>query len=91
MASGEDTELDLFSTSKGTFSSPSGVKPRPVTTPPFHAVEVWPLTRKSMGGVAIDMACRALDSTHRPIPGLYAVGEVSGFGGLNGQARRSNS
>jgi hypothetical protein len=39
-----------------------------------------------MGGVAIDMECRALDSAHQPIPGLYAVGEVAGFGGLNGQA-----
>lgn len=86
VASGEDTELDLFSTSTGTFASPSGVRPRRVATPPFHAVEVWPLTRKSMGGVAIDMGCRALDSAHRPIPGLYAVGEVAGFGGLNGQA-----
>ena len=86
VASGEDTELNLFSTSKGTFSSPSGVKPRPIVTPPFHAVEVWPLTRKSMGGVAIDMQSRALDAAHQPIPGLYAVGEVAGFGGLNGQA-----
>ena len=58
VASGEDTELDLFSTSKGTFASPTGVRAAPVLTPPFHAVEVWPLTRKSMGGVAIDMECR---------------------------------
>jgi succinate dehydrogenase/fumarate reductase flavoprotein subunit len=39
-----------------------------------------------MGGVAIDMQCRALDGGGRPIPGLYAVGEVAGFGGLNGRA-----
>ena len=32
------------------------------------------------------MEARALDGTGRPIPGLYAVGEVAGFGGLNGQA-----
>ena len=86
VASGEDTELDLFSTSKGTFASPTGVRPRPIVTPPFFAVEMSPLTRKSMGGVAIDMECRALDSAHQPIAGLYAVGEVAGFGGLNGQA-----
>jgi succinate dehydrogenase/fumarate reductase flavoprotein subunit len=86
VASGEDTELDLFSTSKSTFASPSGVRPRPIATPPFFAVEVWPLTRKSMGGVSIDMQSRALDAAHQPIPGLYAVGEVAGFGGLNGQA-----
>jgi predicted oxidoreductase len=86
VATGEDTELDLFSRAKGTWASPTGVEPRPVVTPPFHAVELWPLTRKSMGGVAIDMEARALDGMGRPIPGLYAVGEVAGFGGLNGQA-----
>jgi uncharacterized protein len=86
VASGEDTELGLFSRTKGTWASPTGVVPRPVVTPPFHAVELRPLTRKSMGGVAIDMEARALDGEGRPIPGLYAVGEVAGFGGLNGQA-----
>jgi predicted oxidoreductase len=59
---------------------------RRIARPAFHAVEVWPLTRKSMGGVAIDMECRALDAADRPIAGLYAVGEVAGFGGLNGKA-----
>lgn len=86
VASGEDHELNLFSQAKGTLASPTGVRPRPIATPPFHAVEVWPLTRKSMGGVAIDMHCRALDAGNQPIPGLYAVGEVAGFGGLNGRA-----
>jgi predicted oxidoreductase len=32
------------------------------------------------------MQCRALDVEGRPIAGLYAVGEVAGFGGLNGKA-----
>ena len=86
VASGEDRQLNLFSQAKGTFASPTGVRPRAITRPPFHAVEVWPLTRKSMGGVAIDMECRALDAEDRPIAGLYAVGEVAGFGGLNGKA-----
>jgi hypothetical protein len=31
------------------------------------------------------MDCRALDASQAPIPGLYAVGEVAGFGGLNGR------
>ena len=86
VASGEDRALELFSQAKGTLASPTGVRPRAIATPPFHAVEVWPLTRKSMGGVAIDMQCRALDAGDQPIPGLYAVGEVAGFGGLNGKA-----
>jgi succinate dehydrogenase/fumarate reductase flavoprotein subunit len=86
VAAGEDDQLNLFSQAKGTFASPTGVRPRVIARPPFHAVEVWPLTRKSMGGVAIDMECRALDAEGRPIAGLYAVGEVAGFGGLNGKA-----
>jgi uncharacterized protein len=86
VAAGDDTELHLFSRAKGTWASPTGVAPRPVVTAPFHAVELSPLTRKSMGGVAIDIETRALDGARRPIPGLYAVGEVAGFGGLNGQA-----
>jgi predicted oxidoreductase len=86
VASGEDRELHLFSLHERTLASPTGVRPRAIATPPFHAVEVWPLTRKSMGGVAIDMQCRVLDGDDREIPGLYAVGEVAGFGGLNGRA-----
>src|SRR5262249_43128443 len=38
------------------------------------------------GGVAIDLECKALDKTKRPIPGLYAVGELTGLGGINGKA-----
>ena len=85
VASGEDSDLGFFSQTKGTLASPTGVRPRPIKTPPFHAVEVSALTRKSMGGVVIDMDGRALDASNSPIPGLYAVGEVAGFGGLNGR------
>lgn len=64
----------------------AGPERLPVLKPPFHLVALSPLTRKSMGGVAIDMECRALDASGKPVPGLYAVGEVAGFGGLNGSA-----
>jgi succinate dehydrogenase/fumarate reductase flavoprotein subunit len=39
-----------------------------------------------MGGVDVDLECRVLDTSGKPIPGLYAVGEVTGFGGINGKA-----
>jgi aspartate oxidase len=39
-----------------------------------------------MGGVAVDLSCRVLDRRGRPIPDLYAVGELAGVGGINGQA-----
>jgi len=61
-------------------------KPKPIDTPPFYAAQFFPLTRKSMGGVDVDMDCRVLDNRGRVIPGLFAVGEVTGFDGINGKA-----
>ncbi|MEC9358568.1 MAG: FAD-dependent oxidoreductase [Pseudomonadota bacterium] len=51
----------------------------PVGTPPFYGVEV----RASIIGVTgagldIDPSARVLDGAQRPIPGLYAAGEVLG-------------
>ncbi|MBC8353698.1 MAG: FAD-dependent oxidoreductase [Planctomycetes bacterium] len=57
-----------------------------IATPPFYAMQAFPLTRKSMGGVAIDLQCRVLDKQKRPIAGLYAVGELTGLAGINGKA-----
>jgi len=34
----------------------------------------------------VDISCRVLDQNQRPIPGLYAAGEVTGFAGINGKA-----
>ncbi|MEO8224295.1 MAG: FAD-dependent oxidoreductase [Gammaproteobacteria bacterium] len=51
---------------------------------PFYAIQLFPMTRKSMGGLAIDADTRVLDAGGRPIPGLYAVGEVTGVAGING-------
>jgi uncharacterized protein len=68
------------------FTEKTFPKPKPIGTPPFYAAQFFPITRKSMGGVDVDMQCRVLDSSGKPIPGLYAVGEVTGFGGINGKA-----
>jgi predicted oxidoreductase len=48
---------------------------------PLIAVRLWILTRKSLGGLETDLSARVLTSTGTPIPGVYAAGEVSGFGG----------
>jgi predicted oxidoreductase len=48
---------------------------------PLIAVKLHVLTRKSLGGIETDLSGRALDSSGTPIPGLYAAGEASGFGG----------
>lgn len=58
----------------------------PVAVPPFYAAPVYPMTRKSMGGLAVDLECRVLNARREWIPGLYAAGEVTGFNGLNGKA-----
>ncbi|MCS5718673.1 FAD-binding dehydrogenase [Herbiconiux sp. CPCC 205763] len=48
---------------------------------PLIAVKLHILTRKSLGGVSTDLDGRVLDASGAPIAGLYAAGEVSGFGG----------
>jgi predicted oxidoreductase len=45
------------------------------------AVRLWILTRKSLGGVETDLSGRVLTATGDPLPGVYAAGEVCGFGG----------
>lgn len=48
---------------------------------PMVAVKLHVLTRKSLGGIKTDLDGRALDPTGAVIPGLFAAGEASGFGG----------
>jgi predicted oxidoreductase len=48
---------------------------------PLVAVRLWILTRKTLGGIATDLDGRALRIGGQPLPGLYAAGEVAGFGG----------
>jgi flavocytochrome c len=57
-------------------------------TPPYYAVQLFPLARKNFGGVKTDLRCRVLNKFFEPIPGLYAAGEVAGMAGghINGKA-----
>jgi predicted oxidoreductase len=48
---------------------------------PLIGVKLHILTRKSLGGIQTDLQSRALTASGAPIPGLYAAGEVAGFGG----------
>lgn len=68
------------------FGPDKAFKPKRIEKPPFYAVQFFPLTRKSMGGVAIDPSARVIDAQRRVIPGLYAAGELTGVGGINGRA-----
>ncbi len=48
---------------------------------PLIAVKLSILTRKSLGGLQTDLESRVLRPDGEPLPGLYAAGEVAGFGG----------
>jgi predicted oxidoreductase len=59
-------------------------RPAPILDPadgPLIAVRLNILTRKSLGGLETDLRARVLRPDGEPIPGLYAAGEVAGFGG----------
>ncbi len=48
---------------------------------PLIAVRLHILTRKTLGGLHTDLSARVLRTDCTPVPGLYAAGEVAGFGG----------
>jgi predicted oxidoreductase len=45
------------------------------------AVRLNLLTRKTLGGLETDLSSRVLGASGEPVPGLYAAGEIAGFGG----------
>jgi uncharacterized protein len=48
---------------------------------PLIGVKMHILTRKTLGGIQTDLSSRALGIDGQAIDGLYAAGEVAGFGG----------
>jgi predicted oxidoreductase len=48
---------------------------------PLIAVRLHILTRKTLGGLQTDLSSRVLAPSGEPLAGLYAAGEVAGFGG----------
>ena len=58
--------------------------PHPILDPsagPLIAVRLRVVTRKTLGGAQTDLDGRVLGMDGAPIPGLFAAGEVAGFGG----------
>ena len=74
---GEDIDFGRF--------SQSDLAPNKIAQAPYYAIQMFPVTRKNMGGVAIDGQARALDQRGQVVPGLYAVGELNGSVGINGK------
>ncbi|WP_370400501.1 FAD-binding dehydrogenase [Sulfitobacter sp. JB4-11] len=48
---------------------------------PLIGVKLNIITRKTLGGLQTDLNSQMLNATGEPIPGLFAAGEVAGFGG----------
>ena len=56
----------------------------PVSTPPYYTMRIQPKTHYCPGGLVIDPDLHVMNGENHPIPGLYAVGEVTGMThGLN--------
>ena len=58
---------------------------RPIIKPPFYATPRAPSIHHTMGGLQISTNAQVLDKNGKPIPGLYAAGEVTG--GIHGSNR----
>ena len=48
---------------------------------PLIAVRLNIITRKTLGGIQTDLGGRVLDAQGAAVPGLWAAGEITGFGG----------
>lgn len=56
-----------------------------IQTPPYFAMRLWPKVHFTMGGVGISVRAEVLDRNGKPIPHLFAAGEVTG--GVHGASR----
>ncbi|MBL8313513.1 MAG: flavocytochrome c [Rubrivivax sp.] len=50
----------------------------PVKTAPFYVARLWPKVHHTMGGLAINKEAQVINLDLKPMPGLYAAGEVTG-------------
>ena len=83
---GKDPQLAIVRNARKILSERLGrvAKPAPILDPadgPLIAVRLSILTRKSLGGLETDLEGRVIGANGQPMPGLYAAGEVAGFGG----------
>ena len=56
-----------------------------LTTAPYYAIKIAPGIHHTMGGVKIDVSAQVINTEGKPIPGLFAAGEVTG--GVHGGNR----
>ena len=51
----------------------------------FYSIRLWPRVHYTMGGLAITPKAEVIGNDLKPIPGLYAAGEICG--GVHGMVR----
>ena len=59
---------------------------RRIERAPFYAIRAQGITVLSPAGLKVDRQLRVLGGNGRPIPNLYAAGEILGFGRTSGDA-----
>jgi flavocytochrome c len=67
------------------FGKPLAHGSKPLAKPPFYAIRLWPKVHYTPGGVGINSEAQVIDLNNRPIPRLFAAGEVCG--GIHGASR----
>ena len=60
--------------------------PSPIAKSPFYAILTHSWTFLAFGGIAVDDELRVIKQDGKPVPGLYAAGEVIGAGQTMGKS-----
>jgi uncharacterized protein len=82
----KDSQITAIRAARGYLGDRLGrvVAPHRLADPkagPMIAIKLHILTRKTLGGLETDLDSRVLKADGTPFDGLYAAGEVAGFGG----------
>ncbi|MBN2297087.1 MAG: flavocytochrome c [Deltaproteobacteria bacterium] len=67
------------------FGRPMQTDSKPIQSPPYYACRAWPKVHHTMGGIQINKEAQVIGLDRKPIPGLYAAGEIAG--GVHGAVR----
>ncbi len=77
--------LAVSENGKDPFGKPLSRGAKPVTSPPFYAIRLWPKVHYTPGGIGINSKGQVINLHRHPIPRLFAAGEVCG--GIHGASR----
>lgn len=67
------------------WNKPLLTQAKPIVTPPYFAIRLWPKVHYTMGGLKINVKSEVMHKNGHCIKGLYAAGEVTG--GIHGASR----